>query len=236
MLSPLQLSPKTKKTKQKLINDYQVRVASGNLYFGDKPFSLQQVEEWQHKKWKSALPSMISPSHNLKEVKPIDFIFHMFCRNLALFCVELLTKGIPGVLFAYLFLEFRAPESLQAGFFFLLTLFLGYFIYFEINFLMGCLSVVTLDIRSYGWAFFSLTRFASGQLVPLWLFPPFLAAIVAVLPFQTIFFVPMSIYIGANEGTFVQTLLFQLAWFIGLFVAVRLSWAGVQRRLVVQGG
>jgi len=169
-------------------------------------------------------------------MKPLDFIFHMFCRNLGEFCVGLLTRGVPGLLFAYLFLGFRPPVSLRAGLAFLLSLSLGYLVFFGINLLMGMLAIVTLDIRSYGWAFWSLVRFASGQLVPLWMFPPVLGAVVAALPFKDVFFVPMSIYIGAYEGSLPGALLSQGAWAAGLFLAARLIWARVQRRITVQGG
>ncbi|MBL7162030.1 MAG: ABC-2 family transporter protein [Anaerolineales bacterium] len=169
-------------------------------------------------------------------MKPVDFIFHMFCRNLGEFCVELLMRGVPGILFGYFFLGFIPPVSLVAGLAFLLSLALGYLVFFGINLLMGMLAIVTLDIRSYGWVFWSLTRFASGQMVPLWMFPPALGALVAALPFKDVYFTPMAIYIGVYEGSLMGPLLSQVAWASGLFLAARLIWMRVQRRITVQGG
>ena len=63
-----------------------------------------------------------------------------------------------------------------------------------------------------------------------------LAAIAAVLPFQAVYFVPMSIYVGAYEGSLENALLSQAAWAVGLFLAARLCWARVQRRITIQGG
>ncbi len=169
-------------------------------------------------------------------MKPLDFIFHMFCRNLGEFSVQLLTRGLPGLLFACLFLDFRPPASLRAGLVFLLSLSLGYMVFFGINLLMGMLAIVTLDIRSYTWAFSSLVRFASGQLVPLWMFPPLLGAIMAALPFKDVYFVPISIYIGAYQGSLTRALLGQAVWAAGLFLTARLIWSRLQRRITVQGG
>jgi ABC-2 type transport system permease protein len=169
-------------------------------------------------------------------MKPLDFMFHMLSRSVGDLGVELLTRCVPGVVFACLFLDFRPPISVQAGFAFLASLALGYLVIFVLSFLMGMLSIVTLDIRSYAWTYHALVRFASGQVVPLWMFPPALAAIAAALPFQAVYFVPMSIYVGAYEGSLESALLSQAAWAVGLFLVARLCWARVQRRITIQGG
>jgi len=148
----------------------------------------------------------------------------------------LVTNGLPGLLFAYLFLGFKPPVSPQAGFAFLLSLSLGYVVYFGISFILGMLSIVTTDVRSYMWAFYSVVRFASGQAVPLWMSPPALAAIVAFLPFKDIYFVPMTIYIGAYEGSLTGALFSQALWAVGLILISYLIWSRVQRRITVQGG
>ena len=169
-------------------------------------------------------------------MKPLDFIIHMFYINLGEFVLLLVTNGLPGLVFAYLFLDFNPPVSLQAGLAFLLSLFLGYVVYFGISFLMGMLSIVTLDIRSYSWAFWSVVQFASGQLVPIWMFPPAFAAVVLALPFKDIYFAPMSIYVGAQQGSLAEILLSQFMWAVGLIFASWLVWQRVQRRIQVQGG
>lgn len=169
-------------------------------------------------------------------MKPLDFMWHMFGRNVGELSVELVLRLVPGLIFAHLVLGFRPPSNTQAALAFVVSLALGYLILFGVSFLFGLLSIVTLDIRSYAWAFNSIIRLASGQLVPLWMFPPALAAIAAALPFQAIYFVPMSIYIGAYQGSLTQAFLSQIVWVIGLFLAARFFWSRVQRRIVVQGG
>jgi ABC-2 type transport system permease protein len=169
-------------------------------------------------------------------LKPLDFMFHMFCSNAGALIVELLVVLLPNLIFAYLVLDFKPPADANAALGFLASLALGYLIFFFANFTVGLLSIITLDIRSYAWAYNSLIRFTSGQIVPLWMFPAPLAAIIGVLPFQAVFFVPMSIYIGAHEGSITGALAFQAAWAVGLFALARLFWTRVQRRITVQGG
>jgi len=169
-------------------------------------------------------------------MKPLNFIFHMFSRSVGELGVWSLTHVIPGLFLAALFLNFSPPASLFAGFFFILSLMMGFLIYFWINMLMGMLAIVTMDIRSYGWIFWSLVRFTSGQLVPLWMYPPLLGAILAVLPFKDIYFTPMAIYVGVYEGNYVQPFLSQIVWASVLFFVVQFFWTRVQHRIVIQGG
>jgi ABC-2 type transport system permease protein len=126
--------------------------------------------------------------------------------------------------------------NLQAGLAFSLSLFLGFLVFFMINFLMGMVSIVTLNISNISWAYMTLVMFTSGQMVPLWMFPRALAAIIEVLPFKDIYYIPMSIYIGAYDGSIGEALLSQTAWIIALFIAARLVWGRMQLRITVQGG
>ena len=169
-------------------------------------------------------------------LKPLDFMFHMFSSNIGTLGVVLWTQFAPGLILAWLVLDFRPPPNAQAAIYFIISLALGYLIYFFLSFIMGLLSVVTMDIRSYSWAYYSLVRFTSGQVVPLWMFPAPLGAILGALPFQAVFYLPMSLYIGAYEGSLARALSVQLAWVVVLFLASRLFWARVQQRITIQGG
>ncbi|HXQ36801.1 MAG TPA: ABC-2 family transporter protein, partial [Anaerolineales bacterium] len=113
----------------------------------------------------------------------------------------------------------------------------GFLLLFHLNFLLGSLAVVAMDIRHISWAYFSVVRFLGGQIVPLWLFPPFVAAIAEVLPFKGTYYIPISIYIGRLTGMeAIQGLGFQIAWLVVLVLLSRLLWSAAHRRLVVQGG
>ncbi len=169
-------------------------------------------------------------------MKPLHFLFHMFARHLGLFIVMVLLQGLPAFLFARLFLEFNLPAAPGITLVFLFSLFLGFMIFFAISLLIGMLSVVTLKIDSYAWAYHSLIRFASGQLIPLWMFPPALAAVAAILPFQQVYFVPMSIYIGAASQNLGAMIGSQIVWAIGLYTVAQLIWLRVRLHITVQGG
>ena len=169
-------------------------------------------------------------------MKPLDFIFHMFGRHVGVFIVQALFQGLPAFLFARFVLGIELPGSPQLSFMFFVSIFLGFMIFFGISLLIGLLSVITLKVDSIAWAYFALVNFASGQVIPLWMFPSAIATVLAALPFKDVYFVPMSIYIGAAQADPVTLIFSQAVWVVVLLVAAQLFWLHVQRRIIVQGG
>jgi ABC-2 type transport system permease protein len=192
---------------------------------------------WTTSQTRSYIASQVrSGSIEIDLMKPLDFMLHMLARNLGELCVMVLLRAVPGFLFARLVLGLQLPPDLGSAAAFAVSVALGYLVYFGLNFLIGLLALVTADVRSYTWAYNSLVRFASGEAIPLWLFPPVLGTLLYALPFQAIYFVPMSIYIGAQPGNIGWALAGQALWVLAVLLVCRVVWARAQRRIVVQGG
>jgi ABC-2 type transport system permease protein len=99
------------------------------------------------------------------------------------------------------------------------------------------LAFVTLNIQNVSFAFGALISFLAGQIIPLWMFPDSLRRIVLLLPFRSIFDVPMSIYIGHLNGLQLQqAVIQQVIWVVVLLVLGQFCWRLVQRYVVSQGG
>lgn len=170
-------------------------------------------------------------------LRPLDFHFFLFARNFGETLFTFASMGLPGFLVGFLFLGLKLPSNLASGLLFIPSLFLGYLMLFSFNFLLGMVSIFTLDIRNISWAFNALMRFFSGQIIPLWIFPLFLAKIASFLPFQCVFSVPLSIYIGKLSAQEIASgFALQLFWATILVLASRLVWGRAHARLSVQGG
>jgi ABC-2 type transport system permease protein len=170
-------------------------------------------------------------------MKPVDFHGYMLAMSSGEVLFNLVVLAVPGFLFAYAFLDLQLPGSLAHALLFAASLGLGYLVLFHCAFLLGSLATVTLDIRSIAWAYYSLVGFFAGQMVPLWLFPDFLRRVAEVLPFQSIYYIPMSIYVGTLAGAeALRALGLQALWALLLVVVSRLAWTQMHKRLVVQGG
>lgn len=170
-------------------------------------------------------------------MKPLDFHWYMLARSVGEMLIGVGVLGLPALLIAYIFLGVQFPADVLSGLTFVLSLVLGFLLLFHLNFLLGSLAIVALDIRHISWAYFSVVRFLGGQIVPLWLFPPFVAVLAEVLPFKGTYYIPISIYIGKLAGIdAIKALGFQVMWLLGLVLLSRIVWGAAHRRLVVQGG
>lgn len=194
-----------------------------------------EIFVWSRPQWYMA-NQVKSGAIDTDLMKPLDFHVHMLARSVGETVVGA-ALAIPALIVAFVFLDVSLPPDAGTAVVFFISLALGFLVLFHLNFLLGSLAVLTLDIRHISWAYFSVVRFFGGQMVPLWLFPPFVLAIANVLPFQSTFFIPMSIYIGRIAGADVfRAIGFQVAWMVGLVLFSRLLWSWAHRRLVVQGG
>jgi ABC-2 type transport system permease protein len=170
-------------------------------------------------------------------LKPLDFHFHMLARSVGEMLFRLFIMIIPAILCGYLFFGLQPPVTSLAGFLFAATLLIGYLISFHLEFLLGMVSLVTLEIHSIDWAFDALKRVFSGQFVPLWLFPGVLGTLAALLPFGSLLATPLSIYTGVLSGNaIVPAISLQLFWLVALALISRWLWKRVQARIVSQGG
>lgn len=170
-------------------------------------------------------------------LKPLDFHFHMLARSTGETLFRIIVMVIPAFLVGYFLLDLQPPATSQAGFLFMLALLLGFLVNFHLDFLLGAVGLVTLEVHSIDWVFHAATRFFSGQFVPLWLFPRLLGRVADILPFRSIFFTPLSIYTGVLSGSAIAGAIgLQFLWLAILLIISRWLWGRVQLRIVSQGG
>jgi ABC-2 type transport system permease protein len=170
-------------------------------------------------------------------MKPLDFHFHMLARSAGEVLFGLGILAVPSFAIGYFLFDLQPPGDASTSLLFAASLVFSFFVLFHISFLIGILTMITLDIRNIAWAYYSLISFFSGQIVPLWLFPDFLRKISEVLPFQAIYYIPLSIYIRNLKGSAaLQALGLQVFWAIVLAFIARWAWNRAHTRLTVQGG
>lgn len=168
-------------------------------------------------------------------LKPVSFVPFMLMNNFGDFVTSFLMFGIPGYLFAVFILKVQQPKDLATAGLFLLSLFLGYLIFFAFNMLVGMLSIITLNISSYTWTIDTIVAFASGMVVPLSLFPNAIRTVLYFLPFQNLYYAPLSIYLNTAKNIYI-VLAVQLLWVVILFFLAQLAWLAINKKVQIQGG
>jgi ABC-2 type transport system permease protein len=170
-------------------------------------------------------------------MKPLDFHLHMLARGAGEMLFRLLVIILPSMLGGYLFFGMQPPVTGLAGFWFVVALLVGYLVSFHLGFVLGAVSLVTIEVHSIDWAFDALTRFFSGQFIPIWMFPGLLGTLARILPFGALFATPLSIYTGVLSGrSILPAIGLQLVWLTALALLSRWLWGTTQARIVSQGG
>lgn len=170
-------------------------------------------------------------------LRPMDFQLQMLSRNSSYILCMLLVLVLPACTAGMLLMGMRLPASPLHAAAFAVSLALAYLVLFSLNFLLGLLSMLVMNIKQIAWAYRGLVSLLSGALIPLWLFPARLRAALGALPFRCIYDVPLNVYTGAlNGGALAGQLALQLAWAAALFALGRAAWHAVHRRMTVQGG
>jgi ABC-2 type transport system permease protein len=168
-------------------------------------------------------------------MKPISVPLYFFADGTGevLFHAALI---VPGLLLALIFVHIDVPSAgvLAA---FGASFVLGYFVGFFLNFILNCTAFWTLEISAVQLIVTWLTDLLGGQLVPLVLFPAFLAPIMYALPFAAMFSTPLLIYVGAiGPDRYLEVMGVQAFWIVVLGGVATVLWRAGARRVVVQGG
>lgn len=170
-------------------------------------------------------------------LRPRDLQFQLLVRNAAVALFSLLWLVLPAWLLGVFFLGMELPAGVVCTAAFAASIVLGFLVLFSLNFLLGLVCFVTLDIRQITMAYSGILTILSGKLIPNWLYPEWMQAVIRVLPFRCIFEMPLNIYTGVLEsGEIVRGLLLQGFWAVALFCLGRLAWRKVHKYLAVQGG
>ena len=120
---------------------------------------------------------------------------------------------------------------------FLLSAVMSFFIYVMFEFCFGMIAFFTTYIFGLQMVKAALLSFLTGQLIPLSFFPEVLQRVFDFLPFSSMVYAPVMIYLGKySTGELLFVLGRQFVWIILLYLLGSLIWRKVTKRLVVLGG
>ena len=173
-------------------------------------------------------------------IKPIDYRMSLVSMALGTMVYRFLVPGI----FVWIGLEIYKVTvlglelvSFSTICLYLLSSIMSFFIYVFFDFCFGMVAFFTTYIFGMLMAKEALLSFLTGQLIPISLFPEVAQKIFDFLPFSSMVYTPVMIYLGKYTG---EALVFalgrQLFWVIVLYALGNLIWKQVTKRLVVLGG
>jgi len=170
-------------------------------------------------------------------IRPVSYHLQLVAAFHADAIAETITRALPMLVVAIIFIGLMPPISLGALGLFIVALILGGVIYALIDMIISYTAFWLTKHWYLAWFKRALFILFGGTMLPLWFYPDWLRAICEVLPFQFSIFMPIGIYLGrvlVTDAGFVLGM--QVFWIGVLFLGERALWRLVQYKLVVQGG
>ncbi|HHP1111511.1 MULTISPECIES: ABC transporter permease [Bacillus cereus group] len=167
--------------------------------------------------------------------------YHLLDKLVAMDIGQKISNSIrttfPMLLFAIWFVGIKLPQSLESCGLFIISVVLGILIGTQLDLIIGILAFWTVNIWGLRLLRESVIQFCSGALVPLSLYPQWFQEISMFLPFQSMVYVPVSIYTGSLLGDEAyMAITTQFIWLFLITMLVRFLWALSIRKITIFGG
>jgi ABC-2 type transport system permease protein len=166
--------------------------------------------------------------------KPVNYIFFRIYDEFGRMLFKLFTRIIPISLVAFLILGIAVPSNPL----FFISVAISFLINLCFSLLVGLWAIVSKgSIWGMSKTVQAMNEVLSGSLIPLYFFPAWFTSIAYALPFQAVFNIPLSIYIGKITGyDILSGIGIQLVWLLVLSLVVFLAWRYTKKRIMVYGG
>jgi len=169
--------------------------------------------------------------------KPIDFQLYELCTSSGGFLLSLSAITIPTILLLIFVFHIEVPLGIGLAIF-PFSLILAYLLSFCFDYFIGLLGFYTESVWGLSITKEIIVTVLSGALIPLQFFPDVIQKILMWLPFQAIYYTPLTMVAQPNLGwsTFLPMLGVQLFWVVALFSLTRLFYNQAVKVLRISGG
>lgn len=173
-------------------------------------------------------------------IKPIDYRFSLMAKAMGGVVYRFLAPAV----FVWIGLEVYKVTvlgmkviSIKDAVLYLISMFFSILIYQLFDFCFGLMAFVTTYMFGLKMAKNALVSFLTGQLIPISFFPEVLQRIFDFLPFSSMVYTPVMIYLGKYTGeNLAVVLLRQVVWIVLLYGLGTFLWNKITKRLIVLGG
>lgn len=189
---------------------------------------------------KTVSDDIVKGTVSMNLIKPIDYRMSLIARAVGDMVYQFL---LPGIII-WIGLEIYRVQvlgeqvvSMVTVLGYLISVVMSFLIYVLFDFCFGMIAFFTTYIFGMTMAKNAILSFLTGQLIPLSFFPEGVQRVFDFLPFSSMIYTPVMIYLGKYTGSeLVFVLLRQAVWVLILYAAGSLIWRRVTTRLVVLGG
>ncbi len=170
-------------------------------------------------------------------IKPIDLQLYELCSSSGFSLMSLSAITIPTILLMIFVFHIEIPLGIGLALF-PFSLLLAYLLSFCFDYFVGLLCFYTDSVWGISMTKEIIITVLSGALIPLPFFPDAIQKILMWLPFQAIYYTPLTMVAQPSLGwrVFLPMLGVQLFWAIALFALTRLFYNQAVKVLRISGG
>lgn len=179
-------------------------------------------------------------SISLKLLKPLNFSLLYLFTELGSKLIESCLIALPilgGVKIYEFFMMGSISFNPMKFFIYIITVIIGYFINFYFNICYSFLAFIFNNLWGTNLMKNCLVNLLSGAVVPLSFLPNWLGELANSLPFSSLNYTPVMIFLGRYKGNQIwEKLLLQLFWLLFFIGLSKVIWYKVVKYLNIQGG
>lgn len=169
-------------------------------------------------------------------IRPISYRMIKFSENMGDLIGNFLVQVMPFFLF-FIAAGFVGRPQLSHLALYLTSAFLSFLCMFYFGFFFGLFSFYTTYFFGLNMAMSVFLQFFSGGLIPLAFFPEQIEKIFRILPFASMNYTPLMLYLGKmNENESRNAILLQIFWIMIFYLAGKVMWYFSVKKLTILGG
>lgn len=169
-------------------------------------------------------------------IRPVNYRLIKLSENLGDLLGNFFVQVIPFFLF-FLAVGFAGEPRFIPVLMYFLSAFLGFLCMFYFGFCFGLFSFYTTYFFGLNMAMSVVLQFFLGGLIPLSFFPEYLEKVSQFLPFASMNYTPLMLYLGKYDmSEMIYAMGLQVFWVVFFSVAGSLMWRLAIKRLTILGG
>lgn len=183
---------------------------------------------------------IVEGSIAMRFIKPVSYDLSILSMEIGRMFISFFTVVLPitiGVEVYRYYVTGQILFSLTQFGFFLISCLLGYLVIFYFNLCFGYMAFVFKNLWGFNRLKDSIIGFLSGSMVPIIFFPAWAQKVLQFLPFSSMNYTPVMLYLGKIQGeAVVLALAQQLFWAVFFWGLSKCIWAVTVRHITIQGG
>lgn len=170
-------------------------------------------------------------------LKPVDYRKILLAQNLGNTAFNFVSNFLPSLIITGIFIGMLPPAGLAMFGLYLASMVLGFGVLWSLSLIVQMSAFWIMNIWSVSTIKGVLINILAGASLPLWFMPEPVLRFIEWTPFQSIYYIPLKIYLGQLG---MQEILWnmgkQCLWIVILYSLSVLLWKKGQKKIVIQGG